>query len=72
MAQERGDSDVAEDLSRFQYIQNLEPHSVEISRNAKGEFSFSVKIYGSDENDAMERAYKIAEELHRRTYGSKA
>ena len=31
---------------------NKEPHSVEVSRNAKGEYSYSIKVYGRTPEEA--------------------
>jgi hypothetical protein len=35
-----------------------EIHSCEISRNAKGEYSFTVKAYGQSIEDAVDRALR--------------
>lgn len=43
--------------------QDLAPHSVEISQNAKGELSFSVKVYADDEQLAAHRALAVVKQL---------
>jgi hypothetical protein len=52
-----------------QLTEHVAPHSVEISRNAKGDYSYSVKVYADDEIAAATRASeaaKHAENLIRR------
>ena len=44
-------------------VQNAEPHSVEISQNAKGETSFSIKVYAADETEAVTRAIAARNKL---------
>ena len=44
-------------------VQNAEPHSVEVSQNSKGETSFSVKVYASDETEAVSRAVAARNKL---------
>ncbi len=41
------------------------PHSIEVSRNAKGEYSFSVKMYFEDHRatDALDYLEKIYQQL---------
>ena len=39
------------------------PHSVEISRNASGGISFSVKVYSDSPEDAVDRAKAIVTKL---------
>ena len=39
-----------------QVYANLKPHSVEMSRNSKGEVSISVKVYGETEWEAGDKA----------------
>lgn len=39
------------------------PHSIEISKNAKGEVSFVVKVYGDDPEAAAAKALEIAADL---------
>lgn len=43
--------------------ENVAPHSVEVSQNAKGEVSFSVKIYAADEHEAARRAAAVLQTL---------
>lgn len=43
--------------------QRLDIHSVEISKTAKGELTFTVKSYGLTVDQAKQQACKIAEEL---------
>ena len=45
---------------------DAEPHSVEISRNAKGDPVFTVKVYAEDEKDAADRAAAQYERLVKR------
>lgn len=40
-----------------------QPHSVEISINAKGQYSGKVKVYGQTPEEAMSICLKRAEEL---------
>ena len=42
------------------------PSSIEVSQNAKGDYSFKVKIYYDDEtvDQPIERAKEIYNELH--------
>lgn len=40
-----------------------QPHSVEISINAKGAWSGCVKVYGTSPDEAMANALKKAKEL---------
>ena len=49
-----------------QLIENTAPHSVEISQNAKGDTSFSIKVYSADEMDAVNRAIAARDELRSR------
>ena len=44
------------------------PSSIEVSRNAKGDFSMKIKIYFDEENkdDVINRAEKIYKELKER------
>lgn len=45
-----------QNIHLLQYSETLrEPHSVEISRNAKGEYSFTVKAYGETIEEAFVR-----------------
>lgn len=37
--------------------------TVEISKNSKGEYSFSVKVVDDDDANARKRAYELADEL---------
>lgn len=46
-----------------QIVQNMEPHSVEISQNAKGETSFCVKVYAADETECVTRAVAARNKL---------
>lgn len=48
-----------------QLVENTMPHSVEVSQNAKGETSFSIKIYAADETEAVTRAVAARDELRR-------
>jgi len=52
-------------VADIQLVQNVAPHSIEISRNAKGEASFCIKIYAADEKDAAERALAVARQVRR-------
>ena len=47
-------------------VEQVAPHSIEISQNAKGDLSFSVKVYATDENDAVDRAATALERLRQR------
>lgn len=42
---------------------NTQPHSVQISRNAKGEYATEVKVYAADEGEAADRAFELVERL---------
>jgi len=50
-------------MPETQLIQNVAPHSVEISRNASGGVSVSVKCYAKTVEEARDRARKMFEEL---------
>ncbi len=45
-------------MPETQLIQNVAPHSVEISRSASGGVSISVKCYGETIEEASEKARK--------------
>ena len=42
-----------------------QPHSVEIAYNAKGQASGKVKCYGTTPEEALDRAVKLGEEVHK-------
>lgn len=42
-----------------------QPHSVEISINAKGQYSGKVKVYAVTPEEALEHALKKAEQLEK-------
>jgi hypothetical protein len=44
-------------------INQIDNHSAEISANAKGQVTFSVKAYGSTPKSAKDRALKMFREL---------
>jgi hypothetical protein len=50
-------------MPETQLIQNVAPHSVEISRNASGGVSISVKCYGETVEEASGKARKMFEDL---------
>jgi len=50
-------------MPETQLIQSVAPHSVEISRNASGGVSISVKCYGATVEDASEKARKMFADL---------
>lgn len=43
-------------MSATQLIEQVAPHSCEVSTNAKGEVTLSVKVYAADETQAATRA----------------
>lgn len=45
------------------------PSSVEVSKNAKGDITFAVKVYDADPDVAAEKAEKLIERL-RKTYAA--
>ena len=51
-------------MSDVQYVENTNPHSVEIKTNAKGEASITVKSYGKTVDRAREAALKTFNELN--------
>lgn len=51
-------------MAEMQLVQNVAPHSLEISRNASGGVSFSVKCYGETIEEAAEKATKMFVELN--------
>ena len=42
-----------------------QPHSVEISYNAKGQASGKVKCYGTTPSEALDKSVKLSEELYK-------
>lgn len=47
-------------------FQNASPHSVEISRTAKGDTTFAVKVYGDRSDEAMRQALETYAALEAR------
>jgi hypothetical protein len=45
---------------------NLKPHSVEVKTSAKGEVSWSCKVYADDPMDALNQAVALHDELCKR------
>lgn len=50
-------------MGETQLVRNVEPHSVEISQNAKGELAFSVKVYAANPRAAADQALAIAQDV---------
>ncbi len=46
-------------------LNSMDNHSAEISQNAKGDISFSVKAYGSNPAVATKRAISMFSEINR-------
>ena len=44
-----------------QVLQRAMPHSIEVSRNARGEYSYSAKVYF--DLDQLERTYETLEAI---------
>lgn len=53
-------------MNETQVIKKLDQQSCEISMNAKGEYSFKIKVYGEDIDKAIETVFKKAEELKKK------
>jgi len=51
------------ELNAKEQIKNDTPHSVEISINAKGQFSGKVKCYGATPDDAYEVTLGLSQKL---------
>ena len=55
-------------MSEKQIVEHTSQSSVELNKTAKGDHSWSIKIYGWDEELALSKAITLDEELETR-YG---